>query len=95
MEGNGSKPIHKAPTPCPHTLRFSRENTLMGQVQAMEYMDSHLEKRLFTGLPESCFILTFSDHGTLFGDGGLRHHGFYHPKAMEIPMAFFIKKQGN
>ena len=69
-------------TPC------RGEATIQGQRKALEWVD-RLMPSLFAHLPERAFVLLLSDHGTLFGDDGLRHHGFYHPKVMEVPIAWF------
>lgn len=74
--------ISSTHVPCRDDCSFE------GQVNALEYVDENLPK-LFNALPSSGFTLIMSDHGTLFGEDGLYHHGFYHPKVMEIPMAYF------
>lgn len=63
-------------------------NTQQGQVQALEYVDSHINK-LFEVLPKPNTVFLFSDHGTCFGEEGLVAHGFYHPLVLQVPMVIF------
>lgn len=68
------------------THRPCRGNkSIRGQADALDYIDSHIMKVLNL-LPRPTHLFLMSDHGTLFGEDGLHHHGFYHPKVMEIPM---------
>lgn len=63
-----------------------KNNNLKGQSLALNYIDSKIPQ-IFELLPRPVTIFLMSDHGTCFDeDGGLRGHGFYHPKVMEIPM---------
>lgn len=62
--------------------------TLKGQARALEYIDSHIND-IIDILPKPCFAIVLSDHGTLFGDEcGLKGHGFYHPKIIEVPIIY-------
>jgi glucan phosphoethanolaminetransferase (alkaline phosphatase superfamily) len=63
------------------------EPTVAGQVQALEYVDSHLPE-LLELLPDRCDLMILADHGECFGEEGLWGHSFYHPKVMEVPFAY-------
>jgi len=58
------------------------------QIDAYEYVDSQINK-LIEILPKPINIFICADHGTCFPDiDGLRGHGFYHPKIMEVPACY-------
>ena len=58
------------------------------QIKAVEYLDNCLTQ-LFKALPSNTIVLLFADHGEAFGEDGYWGHGVYHPKVMEVPIAFF------
>jgi len=66
------------------------DNSVRGQAKALEYVDKHIMQVInLVSKPVHWFIL--SDHGTCFKKSdGANHHGFYHPKVMEIPMVSLL-----
>lgn len=61
-------------------------NQLRGrQIDALVYLDAVIG-RLLDRLPENTWLIVTSDHGELFGEGGMFGHGpTFHPKVHEVP----------
>lgn len=55
------------------------------QQKSLEYIDT-LIPRLLDMLPRPLFVIICGDHGDCMGEDGLKGHGFYHLKVMEVPM---------
>lgn len=76
---------------CTHKPYMNFGDSLSGQRKSFEQVDKLLPS-LIKALPEKCHLMILSDHGECFGEDNLWGHGFYHPKIMEIPFAYIIKK---
>lgn len=68
------------------------KNSLQGQREALMYIDQHIGK-VFNLLPRPCHTIIFSDHGTLFGENGVRGHAVHHPKVFTVPGTYIKFKE--
>jgi hypothetical protein len=60
---------------------------IIAQRESFELVDRHWLKLMAT-LPEKWCGILCADHGECFGEDGLHGHAFYHPKVMEVPLAY-------
>lgn len=93
-----SPPDHNIPSPrSGFGHRGGYDAMLHGcQIAALEYVSLCLD-RLFRYLllsPFATLVCFCSDHGDCFGEDGYYGHGFYHPKVMEVPLAWSCFVQG-
>lgn len=75
-------------TPTHGYLPGARADSIDTQAAALADVDTHLPVLLDAlGRRGPALLVVFSDHGTCFGDDGLRGHGFPHPVVMTVPYA--------
>lgn len=66
------------------------------QIRCVEYLSECLPHLMnwLCKLSEPTLVCFCADHGECFGEDGYFGHGFYHPKVMEVPVAWTLFVDG-